>query len=173
MSEENTPTPETDAMEYDDEMCTPRYTVESDFARKLERQRDGAFALIDYAGDLLGVPKKEHKSAHGFAILQAIKDLVNAKNNDQAVATAPDSLAVRACNQAAKMARLIQVVMEHTARYAADAEPALARQFAMSAWGIIECLGDLMNARDMVDHEDLEGVDELLADLRALIPANK
>jgi len=80
MSEENTPTPETDAMEFIDEGCTPSHVVESDFARKLERQRDGAFALIDYAGELLGIPKKEHKSAHGFAILQAIKDLVNLKN---------------------------------------------------------------------------------------------
>jgi hypothetical protein len=75
------PTPETDAMEWDDAMCDPRYTVESDFARTLERQRDGAFALIDYAGELLGVPKQEHKSAHGFAILQAIKDLVALKNS--------------------------------------------------------------------------------------------
>jgi hypothetical protein len=75
------PTPETDAMEWDDAMCDPRYTVESDFARALERQRDGAFALIDYAGELLGVPKQEHKSAHGFAILQAIKDLVALKNS--------------------------------------------------------------------------------------------
>lgn len=48
-------------------------------AQKLERelteareQRDGAFSLIDYAGELLGVPKQEHKSAHGFKILQAI-----------------------------------------------------------------------------------------------------
>lgn len=81
MSNENTPTPETDAMEWDDAMCDPRYTVESDFARTLERQRDGAFALIDYAGELLGVPKQEHKSAHGFAILQAIKDLVALKNS--------------------------------------------------------------------------------------------
>jgi len=69
------PTPETDAMEWDDAMCDPRYTVESDFARTLERQRDGAFALIDYTGELLGVPKQEHKSAHGFAILLAIKKM--------------------------------------------------------------------------------------------------
>jgi hypothetical protein len=42
-------------------------------------QRDGAFSLIDYAGELLGVPKQEHKSAHGFKILQAIKDLAAVK----------------------------------------------------------------------------------------------
>ena len=81
MSNENTPTPETDAMEWDDAMCDPRYTVESDFARTLERQRDSAFALIDYAGELLGVPKQDHNAAHGFAILQAIKDLVALKNS--------------------------------------------------------------------------------------------
>jgi len=55
-----------------------------DHARQLERelaevtkQRDGAFSLIEYAGELLGVTPQEHKSAHGFAILQAIKDLTN------------------------------------------------------------------------------------------------
>jgi len=59
-------------------------TVSADFARQLERelaevtkQRDGAFSLIEYAGELLGVTPQEHKSAHGFAILQAIKDLTN------------------------------------------------------------------------------------------------
>jgi hypothetical protein len=55
-----------------------------DTCRQLERelaevtkQRDGAFKLIEYAGELLGVTPQEHKSAHGFAILQAIKDLTN------------------------------------------------------------------------------------------------
>ena len=42
-------------------------------------QRDGAFSLIDYAGELLGIPKQEHKSAHGFKILQAIKELAATK----------------------------------------------------------------------------------------------
>jgi hypothetical protein len=42
-------------------------------------QRDGAFSLIDYAGELLGVPKQEHKSAYGFKILQAIKALAAVK----------------------------------------------------------------------------------------------
>jgi predicted nucleic acid-binding Zn-ribbon protein len=58
--------------------------------RQLERelaeareQRDGAFSLIDYAGELLGVPKQEHKSAHGFKILQAIKELAAMKGNSR------------------------------------------------------------------------------------------
>ena len=42
-------------------------------------QRDGAFSLIDYAGELLGVSKQEHKSAHGFKILQTIKELAAVK----------------------------------------------------------------------------------------------
>jgi hypothetical protein len=70
------PTPETDAAEWNDPMRTPSRVVESDFARKLERQRDGAFSLIDYAGELLDVPKQDHKSAHGFKILLRIKELV-------------------------------------------------------------------------------------------------
>jgi hypothetical protein len=48
-----------------------------------QEQRDGAFSLIDYAGELLGVPKQEHKSAHGFAILQAIKKLAATKGGDK------------------------------------------------------------------------------------------
>ena len=44
---------------------------------EVTKQRDGAFKLIEYAGELLGVTHQEHKSAHGFAILQAIKDLTN------------------------------------------------------------------------------------------------
>ncbi len=46
-------------------------------------QRDGAFSLIDYAGELLGVPKQEHKSAHGFKILQAIKELAAVKGGGE------------------------------------------------------------------------------------------
>lgn len=34
------PTPDTDAAEWNDEMCDPARVVESDFARKLERDRD-------------------------------------------------------------------------------------------------------------------------------------
>lgn len=58
-----------------------------DYANQLERelsmvkeQRDGAFALIEYAGELLGVKPQKHKSAHGFAVLQAIKDLISSKS---------------------------------------------------------------------------------------------
>lgn len=76
VADDDQPTPETDAAEWIDHMCTPSHTVESSFARKLERQRNGAFALIDYAGEILGVPKQEHKSAHGFKILMRIKELV-------------------------------------------------------------------------------------------------
>jgi predicted nucleic acid-binding Zn-ribbon protein len=52
--------------------------LERELAETIE-QRDGAFSLIDYAGELLGVSKQEHKSAHGFKILQTIKELVAAK----------------------------------------------------------------------------------------------
>ena len=87
-------TPRTDAETWQDEMdhvdtdytFAQSATVSADFARQLERelsmvkeQRDGAFALIEYAGELLGVKLQEHKSAHGFAVLQAIKDLMNSK----------------------------------------------------------------------------------------------
>jgi hypothetical protein len=44
--------------------------------REIIKQRDGAFSLIEYAGELLGVTPQEHKSAHGFKVLQAIKDLI-------------------------------------------------------------------------------------------------
>lgn len=80
-------TPRTD--QYVKMRASLAYCVEQDtaeFARQLERelaevtkQRDGAFSLIEYAGELLGVKPQEHKSAHGFAVLQAIKDLVNSK----------------------------------------------------------------------------------------------
>jgi hypothetical protein len=50
-------------------------TLEREIARVTE-QRDGAFSLIQYAGELLGVTPQEHKSAHGFKVLQAIKDLI-------------------------------------------------------------------------------------------------
>ena len=50
-------------------------TLEREIARITE-QRDGAFSLIQYAGELLGVTPQEHKSAHGFKVLQAIKDLI-------------------------------------------------------------------------------------------------
>jgi hypothetical protein len=49
-------------------------------------QRDGAFSLIDYAGELLGVPKQEHKSAHGFKILQAIKELAETRKDYKCLA---------------------------------------------------------------------------------------
>jgi hypothetical protein len=39
-----TDTPETDAMEYIDSMCDKEKFVESEFARKLERERDAAIA---------------------------------------------------------------------------------------------------------------------------------
>ena len=50
-------------------------TLERELARVTE-QRDGAFNLIDYAGELLGVTPQEHKSAHGFKVLQSIKELI-------------------------------------------------------------------------------------------------
>ena len=59
------------------------YMVPIEDAQKLERelarvteQRDSAFRLIEYAGELLGVTPQEHKSAHGFKVLQSIKDLI-------------------------------------------------------------------------------------------------
>ena len=51
-------------------------TLQRELARVTE-QRDGAFSLIEYAGELLGVTLQEYKSVHGFAVLQAIKDLTN------------------------------------------------------------------------------------------------
>ena len=39
------PTPETDAMEYFDAMCDPDRVVEAEFARKLERERNGLHDL--------------------------------------------------------------------------------------------------------------------------------
>ena len=80
-----------------------------------------------------------------------------------------DLLSVRACNQAAKMAGIIERVMTTTARYAATSEDGLQRQFALSAYGLICGMGDMMNARDMNEHEDLEGVEELCKELAALI----
>jgi hypothetical protein len=63
--------------------CVEGYEkMEKELAEARE-QRDGAFALIDYAGELLGVPKQEHKSAHGFKILQAIKELCAVKGGEQ------------------------------------------------------------------------------------------
>jgi hypothetical protein len=50
-------------------------TLEREIARVTE-QRDGAFSFIQYAGELLGVTPQEHKSAHGFKVLQAMKDLI-------------------------------------------------------------------------------------------------
>ena len=52
------------------------HTLQRELAKVIE-QRDSAYMLIGYAGELLGVTPQEHKSAHGFAILQAIKDLTN------------------------------------------------------------------------------------------------
>lgn len=59
------------------------YMVPIEDAQKLERelarvteQRDSAFRLIEYAGELMGVTPQEHKSAHGFKVLQSIKDLI-------------------------------------------------------------------------------------------------
>jgi hypothetical protein len=76
-------TPRTDALPRIRQAGETEY-VPIDDCRQLERelaevtkQRDGAFSLIEYAGELLGVTPQEHKSAHGFAILQAIKDLTN------------------------------------------------------------------------------------------------
>lgn len=79
-------TPRTDAVEY--KVNDSNHTaVHASHARQLERelsmvkeQRDGAFALIEYAGELLGVKPEKHKSAHGFAVLQAIKDLIGSKS---------------------------------------------------------------------------------------------
>lgn len=98
-------TPRTDAETMRDEYdhvdtefgaFAPSDTVSADFARHLERelaevtkQRDGAFALIEYAGELLGVAPQEHKSAHGFKVLQTIKDLVEANRQLEAVKGGP------------------------------------------------------------------------------------
>ncbi len=57
-------------------------TLEREIARVTE-QRDGAFSLIQYAGELLGVTPQEHKSAHGFKVLQAIKDLIEQAKGGQ------------------------------------------------------------------------------------------
>ena len=79
-------TPRTDALWDNQPFGRPFLSEVREFARQLERelaevteQRDGAFSLIDYAGELLGVRKQEHKSAHGFKILMTIKELVAAK----------------------------------------------------------------------------------------------
>ena len=79
-------TPRTDALWDNQPFGRPFLSEVREFARELERelaevteQRDGAFSLIDYAGELLGVRKQEHKSAHGFKILMTIKELVAAK----------------------------------------------------------------------------------------------
>ena len=66
------------------------------------------------------------------------------------------------------MAGIIERVMTTTARYAATSEDGLQRQFALSAYGLICGMGDMMNARDMNEHEDLEGVEELCKELAAL-----
>ena len=50
-------------------------TLQRELARVTE-QRDSAFRLIKYAGELLGVKPQEHKSAHGFKVLQSIKELI-------------------------------------------------------------------------------------------------
>ena len=50
-------------------------TLQRELARVTE-QRDSAFRLIEYAGELLGVKPQEHKSAHGFKVLQSIKELI-------------------------------------------------------------------------------------------------
>jgi hypothetical protein len=68
--------------EYAYAMCEHSKQLERELAEARE-QRDGAFSLIDYAGELLGVPKQEHKSAHGFKILQAIKELAAMKGNSR------------------------------------------------------------------------------------------
>ena len=59
-------------------------------AQKLERelaevteQRDSAFRLIEYAGELMGVTPQEHKSARGFKVLQSIKDLIEQAKGGQ------------------------------------------------------------------------------------------
>ena len=66
------------------------YMVPIEDAQKLERelarvteQRDSAFRLIEYAGELLGVTPQEHKSAHGFKVLQSIKDLIEQAKGGQ------------------------------------------------------------------------------------------
>ena len=66
------------------------YMVPIEDAQKLERelarvteQRDSAFRLIEYAGELLGVKPQEHKSAHGFKVLQSIKDLIEQAKGGQ------------------------------------------------------------------------------------------
>jgi hypothetical protein len=59
--------------------CVEGYEKMEKELAEIREQRDGAFALIDYAGELLEVPKQEHKSAHGFKILQAIKELAAMK----------------------------------------------------------------------------------------------
>jgi hypothetical protein len=59
-----------------DAICKQRDEARQELFKTIE-QRDGAFYLIEYAGELLGVKPQEHKSAHGFQVLQAIKDLIN------------------------------------------------------------------------------------------------
>jgi len=47
------PTPETDAMEFNDPLCDPAKCVESDFARRLERERDEAREQRDRLAEAL------------------------------------------------------------------------------------------------------------------------
>jgi len=75
-------------------------------------------------------------------------------------------LAVRSCNQAAKMAGIIQRCMEATARHAPHATDGVQHQFILSAYGLMEGFGDMMDNREMVDHEDLEGVEELFTAIK-------
>lgn len=54
------PTPETDAMEYDDPLCDPPKCVESSFARRLERERDEARDAAEKAKAYKRVMKEDN-----------------------------------------------------------------------------------------------------------------
>ena len=81
-------TPRTDAatrMAFSGEYMVPiqeSQKLERELARVTE-QRDSAFRLIEYAGELMGVTPQEHKSAHGFKVLQSIKDLIEQAKGGQ------------------------------------------------------------------------------------------
>ena len=69
-----TDTPETDAMEYFDAMCSPDRVVEADFARKLERERDEAREqrnrLAEALEYILGIGLTEKTKAKAEKALQ-------------------------------------------------------------------------------------------------------
>ena len=77
-----------------------------------------------------------------------------------------DLLSVRALNQAAKMAEILQRGMTIIAKIAPDEALGVQNQLAKNALQVMECLGDLLNSLDMVEHVDLENVADLFKELR-------